>query len=101
MLKTTYSMSSTRPHIQMRMLTRKHTSPHRTPHLNYFNRTATNKDAIESIEYNDTTLAVIESKSAGILSDRDILVSLIARGSTSTVIADVTGSTLNATNARA
>jgi hypothetical protein len=56
----------------MRMLTRKHTSPHRTPYLNYFNRTATNKDAIKSIEYNNTTLAVIGSKSAGILPDRDI-----------------------------
>jgi hypothetical protein len=74
---------------------RKHTSLHRIPHLNYFNRMATSKDAIRSIEYNSTILAVFGSKSTGISPDRDVLVRFIAKGNTSMVIIDATGSTLN------
>ena len=84
-MKSISSTSSTHPHTQMRMLTRKHTSPHRTPHLDYFNRMATSKDAIRSIEYNSTILAVFGSKSTGISPERDVLVRFIARGNTNPV----------------
>ena len=82
-MKITYSMSSTHPHTSMRTPMRKHTSPHRTPHL--FIRMATSKDAIRSIEYNSTILAVFGSKSTGISPDRDVLVRFIARGNTNPV----------------